>query len=57
MNGRGWIFLILALNDKEGGTYLQSRKILAYLTDTQNLTEELPKYAVSIISLIIAYWV
>jgi len=56
-NGRGWIFLVLTLNDKEGGTYLQSREILAYLIDAQNLTEELSKDAISTISSIIAYWV
>ncbi len=53
-NGRGWIFLVL-LNDKEGGTYLQSPEILAY--NAQNFTEELSKDAVSLFSLIIANWV
>jgi len=56
MNGHGWIFL-LTLNNKKGSKYLQSRKILAYLIETQNLMEELSKDAVSTISLIIAYWV
>ena len=55
MNGRGWIFLILTLNEKEGGTYLQSPEILAY--NVQNFTEELSKDAVSLISLIITHWV
>jgi hypothetical protein len=54
-NGRGWIFIILTLDDKVGGTYLQSPKILAY--NTQNFTEELSKDAVSLISSIIAHWV
>jgi hypothetical protein len=54
-NGRGWIFLILTLNDKDGGTYLQSPEILAY--NVQNFTEELSKDAASLLSLIVAHWV
>jgi hypothetical protein len=54
-NGRGWIFLILTIDDKEGGTYLQSPEILTY--SAQNFTEELSKDAVSLISSIIAHWV
>ncbi|EIN11128.1 hypothetical protein PUNSTDRAFT_65426 [Punctularia strigosozonata HHB-11173 SS5] len=51
-NGRAWIFIILKLNDKGGGSYLQSEE----LSISSLVLSEISQEAVSLISAIISHW-